>query len=273
MVAPAYFAAMSTSPEKKSTKTALITGATGGIGLELAKLFARDGYALVLVSRNKKVMDENAPELRRLGAPWVMNYAKDLAELEAPDEVFAYTERANLQIDALVNNAGYGVRGAFAKTNLDEELEMMQLNMVALTQLTKLYLPQMIARGSGKIMQVASTAAFQPGPFMAVYYATKAYVLSFSEALYEELRGTGVTVTALCPGATKTGFADRAGMDSSKLFLKGAMDSKPVAEEGYRGMMAGKPLVITGTRNKLMTFSERFAPRSLVRKIVRGIQE
>jgi short-subunit dehydrogenase len=264
---------MSTTTEKKSTKTALVTGASGGIGLELAKLLARDGYSLVLVARNKKLMDENAPELRRLGAPWVMNSAKDLVDLEAPEEVFAYTERANLQIDVLINNAGYGVRGAFAKTNLDDELEMMQLNMVALTHLTKLYLPQMIARRNGKILQVASTAAFQPGPFMAVYYASKAYVLSFSEAIYEELRGTGVTVTTLCPGATVTGFADRAEMGSSKLFKSGAMDSKTVAEQGYRAMMAGKPLVITGLKNKLMTFSERFAPRSWVRKIVRGMQE
>ncbi|MCU1311567.1 MAG: short-chain dehydrogenase/reductase [Candidatus Angelobacter sp.] len=273
MVAPAYFAAMSNTTEKKTQKTALITGASGGIGYELAKLFAGDGYSLVLVARNKKLMDENAPELRKLGAPWVMNYPKDLVDLEAPEDVFAYTERANLQIDILVNNAGYGVRGAFAKTNLDDELEMMQLNMVALTHLTKLYLPQMVARGNGKILQVASTAAFQPGPFMAVYFASKAYVLSFSEALYEELRGTGVTVTALCPGPTATGFFERADMTSTKLFKSGAMDSKTVAEQGYRAMMDGKPLVITGLRNKLLTFSERFAPRSWVRKIVRGMQE
>jgi hypothetical protein len=276
MVAPAYFAALSNSnsmTEQNRTKTALITGASGGIGYELAKLFARDGYALVLVARNKQKLDENAPEFRKLGSPWVINCAKDLADLEAPEELFAYTERAGIQIDVLVNNAGYGVHGAFSKTNLDDELEMMQLNMVALTHLTKLYLPQMIARGQGKVLQVASTAAFQPGPFMAVYYATKAYVLSFSEALHEELKGTGVTVTTLCPGATVTGFAERANMNSSKLFLKGAMQSKPVAEEGYRAMMSGKPLVITGLRNKLMTFSERFAPRSWVRKIVRGMQE
>src|SRR5882724_11077920 len=220
MVAPAYFAAISNSnsmTDKNRTKTALITGASGGIGYDLAKLFARDGYGLVLVARNKQKLDENAPELRKLGSPWVINYATDLAELEAPEELFAYTERASIQVDVLVNNAGYGVHGAFSKTNLDDELEMMQLNMVALTHLTKLYLPQMIARRQGKIMQVASTAAFQSGPFMAVYFASKAYVLSFSEALYEELRGTGVTVTALCPGPTKTGFADRAGMRSTKL--------------------------------------------------------
>ncbi len=271
MVAPAYFAASMSN--KKENKTALITGASGGIGYELAKLFARDKYNLVLVSRGKEKLQQRAEEMRKLGSPVVTINWFDLAELDTPDKLFQRTERANIQVDILVNNAGYGVRGAFAKTNLDDELEMMQLNMVALTHLTKLYLPQMIRRGHGRIMQVASTAAFQPGPFMAVYYASKAYVLSFSEALHEELVGTGVTCTALCPGATETDFAKRAKMSDSKLFLKGAMDAKTVAEQGYKGLMAGKPLVITGTRNKLMTFSERFAPRSMVRKIVRGIQE
>src|SRR5881398_2071290 len=227
MVAPAYFAA--TMANKKENKTALITGASGGIGYELAKLFARDKYNLILVSRSKQKLQQRAEELRKLGSPFVTVHWFDLAELDAPDKLFQRTERGNIQVDILVNNAGYGVRGAFAKTNLDDKLEMMQLNMVALTHLTKLYLPQMISRGQGRIMQVASTAAFQPGPFMAVYYATKAYVLSFSEALYEELRGTGVTVTALCPGATATGFFDRADMTSTKLFKSGAMDSKTVA--------------------------------------------
>src|SRR5207245_1067096 len=219
-------------------KTALITGASGGIGYELAKLFAHDGYGLVLVARNKKALDANAVELRKLGSPWVMNCVKDLAELEAPEEVFAYTENASIHIDVLVNNAGYGVRGAFAKTSLDDELEMMQLNMVALTHLTKLYLPQMIARGSGKILQVASTAAFQPGPFMAVYYASKAYVLSFSEALYEELSGSGVTVTTLCPGPVPTGFQTRAGVDLTRLVRTPlVMDAATVARAGYAGLM------------------------------------
>jgi len=258
---------------KKENKTALITGASGGIGFELAKLFARDKYNLVLVARSKEKLQQRADELRKLGSPFVTVHWFDLAELDAPDKLFQRTERGNIQVDILINNAGYGVRGAFAKTNLDDELEMMQLNMIALTHLTKLYLPQMIKRGHGRIMQVASTAAFQPGPFMAVYYASKAFVLSFSEALYEELQGTGVTVTALCPGATETDFAKRAKMSNSKLFLKGAMDAKTVAEEGYQGLMDGKAVVITGTRNKLMTFSERFAPRSMVRKIVRGMQE
>lgn len=256
-----------------ANRTALITGASGGIGYELAKLFARDKCGLVLVARNGAKLEQVAAEMRRLGAPQVTVLAKDLAELEAPDEIFAETERRKIQIDFLVNNAGFGERGAFLKTNLDNELEMVQVNIVALMHLTKLYLPAMVQRRFGRVMQVASTAAFQPGPFMSVYYATKAFVLSFSEALWEELRATGVTVTALCPGATQTGFAQRAGMLNSRLFKLRVMASEPVAEIGYRGMMAGKPLVVTGLRNRLMAFSVRFGPRSLVRKVVRRIQE
>lgn len=251
----------------------MITGASLGIGHELAKLFARDKHALVLVARNRQKLEQIAMELKSLGAPQVTVIAKDLGELEAPDEIFAETERRKIQIDFLVNNAGFGERGPFLKTNLDNELEMVQVNIVALMHLTKLYLPGMVQREFGRIMQVASTAAFQPGPFMAVYYATKAFVLSFSEATWEELRGTGVTVTALCPGATETGFAARAGMLNSRLFKMRVMPAEPVAALGYRGMMAGKPLVVTGLRNLLMAFSVRFGPRAVVRKIVRRIQE
>jgi hypothetical protein len=256
-----------------ATKTALITGASGGIGYELAKLFARDKHALVLVSRSGLKLQQAAAELQKLGSPQVTVIPKDLAALEAPDEIFAETERRKIQIDFLVNNAGFGERGPFTKTNLDNELEMVQVNIVALMHLTKLYLPGMVHRRFGRIMQVASTAAFQPGPFMAVYYATKAFVLSFSEALWEELGGTGVTVTALCPGATETSFAQRAGMLNSRLFKMRVMDVGPVAEEGYRAMMQGRSLVITGLRNRLMAFSIRFAPRSVVLKVVRRIQE
>lgn len=255
------------------TKTALITGASGGIGYELAKLFARDKHSLVLVARNHAQLEKVAAECRTLGAPQVTVLPKDLAELEAPDEIFAETERRKIRIDFLVNNAGFGERGPFLKTNLDNELEMVQVNIVALMHLTKLYLPGMVQRRFGRVMQVASTAAFQPGPFMAVYYATKAFVLSFSEATFEELRGTGVTVTALCPGATTTKFAQRAGMLNSKLFKMRVMAAQPVAEIGYRGFMQGKPLVVTGLRNRLMAFSIRLGPRALVRKIVRSIQE
>src|SRR5687767_7370626 len=182
---------------KTAPRTALITGASTGIGYELAKFFARDQHQLVLVARNRKRLEQRADELRQLGSPSVTTIGKDLADLEAPDEIFAATENAGLRVDFLVNNAGFGARGPFTTSDLDNDLEMVQVNIVALMHLTRLYLPGMLSRGFGRIMQVASTAAFQPGPFMAVYYATKAFVLSFSEAIYEETKGTGVTVTCL----------------------------------------------------------------------------
>lgn len=257
----------------KQERTALITGATTGIGYELAKLFAADGWKLVLVARNKKLLGDRSAELQKLGSPIVTYLAKDLADLEAPEEIFADLQKRGMKIDALVNNAGFGVRGSFAKTNLDDELDMIQLNVVALTHLTKLFLPQMIARKSGRILQVASTAGFFSGPFMAVYYATKAFVISFSEGLHEELKGTGVTVTALCPGATETHFADRANMRSSNLFKGDIMDAATVAREGYKAMLAGKPMVITGTKNWLNVQMAKFAPRGMVRTIIRSKQE
>ena len=257
----------------QSKGTALVTGASTGIGYELAKLFARDHHPLVLISRNRKKLDKVADDCRQLGSPDVLVLAKDLAELEAPDEIFAATDRAGIQVEFLINNAGFGSRGPFFTSDLDNDLEMVQVNIVALMHLTRLYLPGMLTRRRGRIMQVASTAAFQPGPFMAVYYATKAFVLSFSEALYEETKGTGVTVTCLCPGATATEFADRANMKDSKLFKMRVMDVAPVAAQGYRALMQGKPLIITGTRNWLMAQSVRIGPRAVVRKVVRGIQE
>lgn len=269
MVAPAFFAAMNSKQER----TALITGATTGIGYELAKLFAADGWRLVLVARNKKLLGERAAELQKLGSPVVTYIAKDLADLEAPEELYEDLQKRGIKIDALVNNAGFGVRGAFSKTSLDDELDMIQLNVVALTHLTKLFLPQMIARNSGKILQVASTAGFFSGPFMAVYYATKNFVVSFSEALHEELKGTGVTVTTLCPGATETPFADRAKMRDTNLFKGGTMDAASVAREGYSAMMSGKSLIITGIKNRLNVLAGRIAPRSTVRKIIRAKQE
>jgi len=225
------------------------------------------------VSRGKEKLQQRAEELRKLGSPMVTVHWFDLAELDTPDKLFQRTERGNIQVDILVNNAGYGVRGAFAKTNLDDELEMMQLNMVALTHLTKLYLPQMIRRGHGRIMQVASTAAFQPGPSMAVYYASKAYVLSFSQALANELQGTGVTVTALAPGPTRTGFQKRGVMEDSRLVQGQIADAASVALAGYRGLMSGKTLVIPGFANKLIPWVGRLSPRGMVTRVVRRLQE
>ncbi len=278
MVAPAYFSAITPSGNTEPL-TALITGASGGIGYDLARLFARDGYNLVLVARSRDKLLKDAEELRALGkgAINVTVISKDLADLEAPEDIFDATERAKIDVDVLVNNAAFGTRVEFAKSDIDDDLDMMQLNMVALAHLTRLYLRGMIIRAEagrrGRIMNVASTAAFVPGPMMAIYFASKAFVLSFSEALHEELRGKNVTVTCLCPGPTHTGFAARAGIQNSKGFKGPVMGSKTVAEIGYRGMLRGEPIVITGLKNRFMIQSLRFAPRWLVRQMVRRVQE
>ncbi|MDP8982928.1 MAG: SDR family oxidoreductase [Acidobacteriota bacterium] len=245
---------------------ALITGASGGIGLELARVFAREGYALVLVARSEKRLQELAAELKTE----TVVIANDLTRPGAAQEVFEQVR----QVDVLVNNAGFGSSGKFVEAPLDEQLGMMQLNMTALVALTGLFLPAMVKAKSGRIMNVASTAAFQPGPLMATYYATKAFVLSFSEAIHEELSGSGVTVTALCPGATETGFVERANMNDARLFkAKKPMAARAVAEAGYRGMLAGKAIVIPGLMNSLMAQSVRVSPRSVVRKIARHLND
>jgi short-subunit dehydrogenase len=200
--------------------------------------------------------------------------AADLAAPDAAPKLVAELERQKLQVDALVNNAGYAVYGAFTDTDGADELKMIQLNIVALTHLTKLLLPGMVARGRGRVLTVASTAAFQPGPLMAVYYATKAYVLSFSEAIGEEVRGSGVTVTALCPGPTQSGFQSRAGMEESKLVKgKAIMGAATVARIGVKAMLAGKAVVIPGAKNFLLAQSVRFTPRAVITRLVKQMQE
>jgi len=252
--------------------TTLITGASGGIGYELAKLFANDHYNLVLVARSVPKLTQFADELQRQFGITAKAIPLDLTAAPAPQFLFDQLQREGIAVDILVNNAGYGVFGEFAKTPLEDDLGQIQLNITALTHLTKLFLGPMIERRSGKIMNVASTAGFQPGPLMAVYYATKAYVISFSEALANELSGTGVTVTCLCPGATDTGFQGRAGMADSKLFKAlRPMDAKTVARDGYRGLMAGKSLVISGFRNWLLAESVRFSPRKMVTAVSRKV--
>lgn len=255
-------------------QTALVTGASGGIGWELARAFAAGGYDLVLVARSAGKLEQLAGELRDRHGVAVRVLAKDLTAPGAPDEIFQELEGAVVAVDALVNNAGFATFGPFAGTDLASELEEIQLNVVTLTHLTKRFLPGMLARRRGGILNVASTAAFQPGPQMAVYYATKAYVLSFSEALAEELRGSGVTVTALCPGPTATGFQARAEMQDSGLFtgpLK-VMDAAAVARAGYEGFRKGKRIVIPGLVNKLGVQSVRVSPRALVTRLVGAMQ-
>jgi uncharacterized protein len=253
--------------------TALVTGASGGIGLELARLFAANGHDLVLVARSAERLAGLAGELSGRHKVSARVLAADLARAEAPREISERLRSEGVNVDALVNNAGVGSYGLFAETDLRTELDLLQINVVALTHLTKLFLPAMIARRRGYVMNVASTAAFQPGPLMAVYYASKAYVLHLSEALSNETQGTGVTVTALCPGPTETGFVAAAGMSESKLFDANVMDARTVAAEGYRGMLAGKAIVIPGVRNRLLAGSYRLAPRGFITRVVRGIQE
>ncbi len=254
--------------------TALITGASNGIGLELAKVHASKGGDLVLVARNKSKLDELKSELESQYKVSVYTIGKDLSAHNSAQGVYDETTKQNIQIDYLINNAGFGNFGMFAETEWNKELQMINLNITTLTQFTKLYLQDMVKRGNGKIMNVASTAAFQSGPTMAVYYATKAYVLSFSEAVDNEVRDKGVTVTALCPGATESGFQAVAAMEESNL-VKGKKlpTSKEVAEYGYASMMKGKTVAIHGVMNWILANSVRFMPRALVVKVTRKIQD
>lgn len=254
--------------------TVLITGASGGIGYELANLFAKDHHNLVLVARNAPRLVQVADELQRQFGITVRTFALDLTEPTAPQSLFAQVQREGVAVDILVNNAGYGRFGEFSDVPVEESLGQIQLNVAALTELTKLFLEPMLAHHSGKIMNVASTAGFQPGPLMAVYYATKAYVISFSEALANEVARKGIAVTCLCPGATETGFAGRAGNDESRLFKKlRPMDAKTVARAGYRGLLKGKTMVIPGFRNWLVAESIRISPRKMVTALSRWVSE
>jgi short-subunit dehydrogenase len=252
----------------------LITGASSGIGLELARVAAGNGDGLVLVARTEEKLRELAGELRERHGVRVEVIAADLGRPGAAADVVSRITTLGVQIDALVNNAGVGVYGPFVETSLAAELQMIQVNIVALTELTKRLLPPMIARRNGRILNVASIAAFLPGPLMAVYYASKAYVLSFSEGIANELEGSGVTVTVLCPGPTTSGFQAAAKLEESKLMAgKTLATSRQVAEDGYRAMMAGKTVAIPGLSNKVLAQMPRFLPRRVVAGMVRGVQD
>lgn len=253
---------------------ALITGASTGIGRELADLAARDGYDVILVARSETLLESVAADLRQKWNRTVFVVAKDLTRREAAQELFEDVQRHGVALEVLVNNAGFGLLGKFWELDANEQVAIVQLNVEALTALTRLFLPKLIEQRRGMIMNVASTAAFQPGPLMSVYYATKAYVLSFSEAVHNEAKEFGVTVTCLCPGPTSTEFDKRAGMGKSKLFKSGkTMGARTVAEIGWNGMKRGKPLVITGRLNALMAFLTRFAPLQFTAKMARRMQE
>jgi uncharacterized protein len=246
--------------------TVLVTGASGGIGEQFARLFAAHHHDLILVARIEDKLQSLSAELARAHGIQSRSLAADLADPAAPPRLFEALQ--GVAIDALVNNAGFGARGAFAEIGYQVEARMIQVNVAALAHLTRLFLPGMLARRAGKILNVASTAAYVPGPFMAVYYASKAFVLSFSEAIAEEVQGSGVTVTALIPGPTETNFAATAGNQDSRLFRTAAvMSAAAVARVGFDGLMAGKRVAIAGVGNRLTVFSTRLAPRTMLAKI------
>ena len=246
----------------------LITGASSGIGLELAHVFAEHGDNLVLVARDTNKLTHLARTLSDQYGLRVEAISMDLTKDGAIDELIATLKKEKIEIDTLVNNAGFGHYGEFSKSDWKRNHEMIELNIRVVTELTQHFLGGMKSRGRGRILNVASTAAFLPGPLMAVYYATKAYVLSFSVALAEEVRGSNIAVTALCPGPTKTGFATAAEATHSRIFKGRLASANWVAKAGYRGLVRGKSIVVPGWRNKLLTFMPRFFTQKYIARIV-----
>lgn len=249
---------------------ALITGASAGIGRHLALRFAHHGFDVVLTARRETLLRDLADEIAAIGRT-ARVIAADLAAADGALQLHAGLERDRIAVDVLVNNAGFGARGAFADLPLDRQISMIQLNVTSLTALTRLLLPPMLSRNRGGVLNVASTAAFQPGPLMAVYYATKAYVLSFSEALAEEVSGSALKVSCLAPGPTATEFAERAAMTGSLVFKRAAMSADVVARIGFEGWQAGRRLVIPGFRNRLGALAVQLAPRAVVPAIVKRL--
>ena len=255
-------------------KTALITGGSSGIGLELAKCFASHGHDLVLVARQPDPLEAAAGMIEGKYGVKVAAIPCDLTDPDAPQKLFENLAGEGVHVDFLVNNAGFGLAGEFAETDLQYELEMIQVNVTAVVHLTKLFLAPMLLRKEGRILNVASTAAFQAGPLSSIYYATKAFVLSFSEAIDEELRNTGVSVTVLCPGPVHTNFAARAGTNKTRLFTQTTVaTAEDVARYGYRALMSGKRVAVPGIGNKAIPQLERLLPRALVTTFARKIQE
>jgi uncharacterized protein len=257
---------------RRHGETALITGASSGIGRELARLWAGDGADLVLVARSEGRLRELADELAATYGIQAQVMPADLSRPAAPAEIVQALAQQHIDVDVLVNNAGFGARGPVAEIGIERQLEMIEVDVAALTRLTALLLPGMLERNRGAILNVASVAAFQPGPNQAVYCAAKAYVLSFTEALAEEVRGSGVRVSCLAPGATDTGFATQADMASTRLFRWGVMDAGSVARAGHDGVRRGKTLVVPGLQNRIMAFSVRLSPRVLVTRIAAFLQ-
>lgn len=257
-----------------SGQTALVTGASAGIGVDLAECFAKGGYDLIITARTEAALKEVAERIGKAHGVKVTAIANDLGEIDAGARLAAEIARRGLSVDVLINNAGFGHAGAFAAEPIEPQLGMVDLNVRALTELTHIYWKSMLTKKRGGVLNVASTAAFQPGPLMAVYYASKAYVLSFSEALWEEARGTGVHVSCLCPGPTASKFRERAGTGQTRLGKTlNVMPSMPVAQKGYEGFLRNRRVVITGGRNKLLVGAVKMLPRGQVLKTVRRMQE
>jgi short-subunit dehydrogenase len=264
---------MKTESGGAGRKTVLVTGASSGLGRELARLFAADGHDLVLVARRRAELDALASALASERGVAARVLAEDLTDAAAPARIVDELGRRAIDIDFLVNSAGFGAMGPFAKLPLERQLDMIRVNVDALVHLTGLIVPGMIARGHGRILNLGSTAGFQPGPNMTVYYATKAFVNSFTSALAFELRGTGVTATVTCPGATDTEFGAVSGNGRSRLFRAGVLRAPAVAAHAYRAMMAGKSMVIPGVRNKIAIQIQRVGPRSAARAIAARLNE
>lgn len=254
-----------------TTKTALITGGSSGLGYEFAKLFAANKYNLLIVGRDPEKLTKAKHELESSFEITVQTIAKDLSKPSSPQEIFNLLKHDGIQIDALVNNAGFAHYGNFNQLSIKDSLSEIDVNVRALTEMTKLFLPQMIENRSGKILNVASTAAFSPGPMMSVYFATKAYVLSFTQGLDEELRKTGVTASVLCPGPTDTGFAKFANIQKSHLYTNNPMLADLVARIGFEGLMKNKKVIIPGLYNNLFVNLLRIVPRSLAPKVMKHL--
>lgn len=254
-------------------QTVLLTGASSGIGLELSRIFAQNQYDLILVARSVQKLESLAAELKEKHQINVTVIPTDLSQPAAAQTLFDIVQDKNLQVDILVNNAGYGIQADYHEADLPDQIGMMQLNIVTLSVLTRLFLPQMVARKSGKILNVGSTGSFAPVPSMAVYGASKAYVLSFSQAIAEELRSSGVTVTALCPGMTITGFQERSGVGDAFLTRIATMSAVDVANIAYKALMRGKRIIIPGFFNKVLIFLTGLTPRRLATSMSRQMME
>jgi len=262
-----------TQASTQQKRTALITGASSGIGLEFAVILARQGFDLVLVARSRTSLAALAERLREEHAVRVDVFACDLSSTATADRLFHELLEQNITIDVLINDAGFAMQGPFVDNDESNLVDMLQVNIVALTQLTRAFLPGMVKRGHGRILNLASIGSFMPGPLMASYFASKAYVLSLSEALANELRGTGVTVTALCPGPTRTKFAQRARLSDTKAFRGTLMEASDVAREGFEAMMKGKTVLITGFKMRMQMFPTPLVPRRLLAMFARQYHE